>query len=49
MKQIKENFKVLLIIIGFCLIVYGIGYLKYNIWIAEHPSAETWTFFIPSK
>jgi hypothetical protein len=38
-----------LIILGFCTIIYGIGYIKYEIWRAEHPKAETWTFFIPNR
>ena len=47
MKKLKENLTILLTILGFCGIVYGIGFVKYKIWRAEHPQAKTWTFFIP--
>ena len=47
MKKIKDNLIIALIILGFCGVIYGIGYIKYNIWRAEHPQAKTWTFFIP--
>jgi len=47
MKKIKDKFIIGLIILGFCGVVYGIGYIKYNIWRAEHPQAKTWTFFVP--
>ena len=49
MKKIKEELTIALIILGFCTIIYGIGRLKYTIWRAEHPQAETWTFFAPSR
>ena len=48
MKKLKEKLTIVLIILGFCGVVYGIGFLKYKIWRAEHPQAKTWTFFIPS-
>lgn len=47
MKKTKERITIILIFLGFCALIYGIGYIKYNIWRAEHPQAETWTFFIP--
>jgi len=47
MKKIKERFTIALIVLGFCGVVYGIGYIKYKIWRAEHPQAKTWTFFVP--
>lgn len=47
MKKLKERLIILLITIVFCGTIYGIGYVKYKIWRAEHPQAKTWTFFIP--
>ena len=49
MKKLKDNLTIALIILGFCVVIYGIGCVKYNIWRAEHPQAKTWTFFIPSR
>ena len=34
-------------ILGFCTLLGVVGYVKYNIWKAEHPQTETWIFFIP--
>jgi hypothetical protein len=48
MKKFKERLAILLVIIGICGVIYGIGYIKYKFWRAEHPQAKTWTFFIPS-
>ena len=47
MKRIKHNIIIVGIFLGICLISYSIGYIKYKFWRAEHPKAETWTFFIP--
>jgi|TARA_B110000908_G_scaffold45868_1_gene55894 hypothetical protein len=47
MKKLKENLTIALIILSFCGVIYGIGFVKYKIWIAEHPQAKTWTFFVP--
>ena len=47
MKKIKNKLAILAVALGICLVVYGIGYVKYRIWRAEHPQAKTWTFFIP--
>jgi hypothetical protein len=47
MKKLKENLTVALIILGFCCLLYGVGYIKYKIWRAEHPQTNTWIFFIP--
>ena len=47
MKKIKDNFIILLITVGLCIVIYGIGCIKYKIWKSEHPQAKTWTFFIP--
>lgn len=47
MKKIKDNLITVLIILGVCCLIYGVGYIKYNIWRAEHPNAKTWTFFVP--
>ncbi len=47
MRKLKDNITIALIILGICGIIYGIGFVKYKIWRAEHPQAETWTFFIP--
>lgn len=49
MKRLKETIIIVAMISGVVGIIYGIGYLKYKIWRAEHPNAETWTFYIPSK
>jgi len=49
MKKIKD---ILGIGVFVCVVVGGIGLtmlVKYKIWRAEHPQAQTWTFFIPSK
>jgi len=48
MKKLKEILAILLVIIGICSTIYGLGWVKYKIWRAEHPQAKTWTFFIPS-
>lgn len=29
-------------------VIYGIGFVKYKIWRAEHPHANPWTFFVSS-
>jgi len=47
MERIKKIMIIIAMFMGLTLIVYGIGYVKYKIWRAEHPKAETWTFFIP--
>jgi len=49
MKKFKDRFIIGLIIIGFCAIIYGIGFVKHKVWRAEHPHAESWTFFVPSR
>lgn len=49
MNKFKSILAKTIITLGVCGIVYGIGYLKYNLWKAEHPQAKTWTFFIPSR
>ena len=49
LKKITENIKVFFIILCFVGIVLGIGYIKHNIWRAEHPQAKNWTFFIPKS
>ena len=48
-QKIKDNIIISLIVLGFACLVFGIGYIKYNIWRAEHPQAKTWTFFIPNR
>lgn len=48
MKKIKNILVIGLITLGICGVVYGIGYVKYKIWRAEHPQTKTWIFFIPS-
>ena len=47
MKKLKERLAILLVIIGICGVICGIGWVKYKFWRAEHPQAKTWTFFIP--
>jgi len=47
MKKIKNIIIIWLIIITIFLTIYGVGYVKYLIWRAEHPQAKTWLFFIP--
>lgn len=49
MRKIKERLIILFIIIGVCGVIYGIGYIKYKIWRAEHPQTKTWIFFIPEN
>jgi hypothetical protein len=48
MKKIKNILTSIIIVLAFMCVVYGIGRIKYKIWRAEHPQAETWTFFVPS-
>lgn len=47
MKKIINKLVKTLIVLAFCGVIYGIGYIKYKIWRAQHPQAKTWTFFIP--
>lgn len=47
MKRVKRFFTTLSYALITILVIYGIGYVKYRIWRAEHPQAKTWTFFIP--
>ena len=47
MEDIKSKLRFVLFILGFLAIIFGIGFIKYKIWRAEHPNAKTWTFFIP--
>jgi len=47
MKKLKDKIIIVLIILGFFTLLYGVGYIKYNIWRAEHPQTKTWIFFIP--
>ena len=48
MKKFKSILAIALITLGICSVIYGTGYIKYKFWRAEHPTAKTWTFFIPS-
>lgn len=48
MKKAKENFIAGLIILGIVSFIAGVGFAKYKLWRAEHPQAQTWTFFIPN-
>ncbi len=45
----KRMFSNILIALFACLVLFILGFLKYKIWRAEHPNAETWTFFISKK
>jgi hypothetical protein len=47
MRRFKRILTTVLITLGICGIIYGISYVKYKFWRAEHPQAKTWTFFIP--
>lgn len=47
MKRFKEVITIIGIIMFLLAIIYGVGWIKYKLWRAEHPQAETWTFFIP--
>lgn len=38
--------KRILVAVVIVLCIYGLCYLKYKVWRAEHPQAKTWTFFI---
>ena len=49
MKRIKDFLKTLLFILAILILIYGIGFVSYKVWRAEHPQAKTWTFFIHSK
>jgi hypothetical protein len=49
MKKFKEFLTITLFVLGICGLIYGIGYIKYKLWRAEHPHAKTWTFFIPKN
>ena len=46
MKALKEKLAIAIIIVLCCGVVVGVGYVKYKIWRAEHPNAQTWTFFV---
>ena len=46
MKKIKNALTIALISLGISSVIFGIGYVKYKFWRAEHPNAKTWTFFI---
>jgi hypothetical protein len=46
MKKIKNALAITLIVLVFSSVIFGIGYVKYKFWRAEHPTAKTWTFFI---
>jgi len=48
MKKMKQILVATGIILGVCAFIYGVGYIKYKVWRAEHPHAKTWTFFIPN-
>lgn len=53
MKEFFKSVKNTLAVIGITLIIgaviYGIFWVDYKIWRAEHPNAKTWTFFIHSS
>ena len=48
MKKLKNILLLLVMLVSVCGVIYGIGWIKYKIWRAEHPHAKTWTFFIPN-
>lgn len=49
MKNTKQILNTVLIVVVLNIVVFGIGYLKYKIWRAEHPQTSTWIFIIPSS
>lgn len=49
MKKFKNILIASLITLGICSVIYGIGWIKYKFWRAEHPQAKTWTFFVPNS
>ena len=49
MQKLKKIVALGLIILFVGLTITSIGFVKYKIWRAEHPTASTWTFFIPKK
>ena len=46
MTRLLKLIKILLIALFVSMFIYMIGFLKYKVWRAEHPNAETWTFWI---
>jgi hypothetical protein len=48
MKKFKGFLITMLISGGVLITIYGLVWVKYKIWRAEHPQAQTWTFFVPS-
>lgn len=46
MKRFKKIATVLIIATSIGGVIYGVGYIKFKVWRAEHPQAKTWTFFI---
>jgi hypothetical protein len=46
MKRIFSN---ILIALFACFVLFILGFFKYKIWRAEHPNAETWTFWVSKK
>jgi hypothetical protein len=46
MKRIVYNTSIVLAV---CLFLFMLGFLKYKIWRSEHPTAETWTFWVSKK
>ena len=44
-KDIKENIKLWMVLLGIMVTPILLIWLKYYRWRAEHPYAELWTFF----
>jgi hypothetical protein len=46
-QKLKYNMLVVGLVLAIASLVFGVGFIKYKFWRAEHPQAKTWTFFIP--
>ena len=49
LKKIKENIIGWIIVTAIAFVLFGLGYITYKIWRAEHPNDATWTFFVSKK
>lgn len=48
-EKTQEKLSIILVIVILLMVIFGIGYVKYRIWRAEHPQTNTWIFFIPNS
>jgi len=49
MNKLKNKIIGIVLIIAIPVFIFGIGYIKYKIWKAEHPHTSAWVFFIPTN